>query len=78
MMKRLCLIIACALCFVLLPSCTGTELSREETHQLCEEYGERIQWLKRVSGAQDMFPYSVKETRRIPVSYTHLQPPEFR
>ena len=65
MMKRLCLIIACALCFVLLPSCTGTELSKEETHQLCEEYGERIRWLCRVSGSYDMYPHSVKETRRI-------------
>ena len=65
MMKRLCLIIACALCFVLLPSCTGTELSKEETHKLCEEYGERIRWLCRVSGSYDMYPHSVKETRRI-------------
>ena len=65
MMKRLCLMVACALCFVLFPSCTGTELSREETHQLCEEYGERIDWLKRVSGSYDMYPHSVKETRRI-------------
>ena len=65
MMKRLCLMVACVLCFVLLPSCTGTELSREETHQLCEEYGERIRWLCRVSGSYDMYPHSVKETRRI-------------
>ena len=65
MMKRLCLMVACALCFVLLPSCTGTELSKEETHQLCEEYGERIRWLCRVSGSYDMYPHSVKETRRI-------------
>ena len=65
MMKRLCLIIACVLCFVLLPSCTGTELSKEETHKLCEEYGERIRWLCRVSGSYDMYPHSVKETRRI-------------